>query len=134
MPDEIKRKKTIVSEAVAQRIDKSGAKQPELSDPTIHVTDSGLNISTVDRVCTGKNVLNEEIPPPATNIPTDTELFSSKEAVKVDLSFMKNHFIHEGRLSNSQALEIIKKATVLLKAEPTLLDLEAPLTGLENLI
>lgn len=46
------------------------------------------------------------------------------------MEFIKQHFFLEGRLSNKQALDIIYTATGILKNEPTLLELDAPLTGL----
>ena len=68
--------------------------------------------------------------PPASFIPTDDQFYSKKDPTKPDLVFLKNHFLREGRLSIDQALYIIKKATAILKSEPTLLDLESPLTGI----
>ena len=67
---------------------------------------------------------------PASSIPTDEEFYSKKDPTKPDLEFLKNHFLREGRLSIDQALYIMKKATAVLKAEETLLELESPLTGI----
>jgi serine/threonine-protein phosphatase 2B catalytic subunit len=66
---------------------------------------------------------------PATFVPTDEQFWSKKDSSKPDLDFIKNHFLREGRLSNEQALAILKKGTAILKTEETLLDLESPLTG-----
>jgi serine/threonine-protein phosphatase 2B catalytic subunit len=74
------------------------------------------------------SLLITDVPAPATNIPTDEEIFSKNK--KVNLEFMKQHFLREGRLSNKQALNIIHAATAILKSETTLLDIDSPLTGM----
>lgn len=61
--------------------------------------------------------------------PTDDEFWSKKDSTKPDLDFLKKHFILEGRLTEEQALQIIRKGTEILKKEPTLLDVDAPITG-----
>lgn len=67
--------------------------------------------------------------PPATTIPTDEELWSPEDPDKPNLAFLKDHLVHEGRLSEAQALAIIKQGTTLLSEEPNLLDVDAPITG-----
>ncbi len=42
--------------------------------------------------------------------------------------FLKSHFFQEGRLTSSQALRILNSATDLLKTEPNLLDIPAPVS------
>ena len=61
--------------------------------------------------------------------PTDAQFFSSEDPSKPDIAFLKNHFYREGRLTQEQALYIISKATVLLRSEPNVLDVDAPITG-----
>ena len=61
-------------------------------------------------------------------IPTDEQFFSSVDPTKPDIAFLKNHFYREGRLTEDQALYIIRKATEVLRAEPNVLDVDAPLT------
>lgn len=41
---------------------------------------------------------------------------------------LKDHFINEGRLEEDVALAIIREGTALLRAEPTMLEIDAPLT------
>ena len=65
--------------------------------------------------------------------PTNAQFYSKKDPSKPDIEFLKAHFIREGRLTNEQALFIIKSGTELLKKEPNVLDLEAPLTGKKNI-
>ncbi|TPX47534.1 hypothetical protein SeMB42_g00183 [Synchytrium endobioticum] len=90
-------------------------------DLTIHTTESGDKVSTRDRIV-------KDVPAPATTIPTDAELRSKKDPGKPDLDFLKQHLYREGRLSEDQALWIIKSGTELLSKEPNLLEVDAPVT------
>ena len=65
--------------------------------------------------------------------PTDEEFFSREDPTKPDHAFLKNHFYREGRLSEEQALYIIEKGTEILRGEPNLLHVEAPVTGTASL-
>ena len=62
-------------------------------------------------------------------VPTDAQFFSREDPTKPDIAFLKNHFYREGRVTEEQALYIITKGTELLKAEPNLLEVDAPITG-----
>lgn len=62
-------------------------------------------------------------------IPTDAQFFSSTDPSKPDIAFLKNHFYREGRLTEEQCLFIIEKGTEVLKKEPNLLEVDAPVTG-----
>lgn len=66
--------------------------------------------------------------------PTDDQFWSSSDPTKPDVAFLKNHFYREGRVTEEQALYIIEKGTELLRAEPNLLDVDAPITGMPCLI
>jgi len=72
---------------------------------------------------------NSDVVAPAVCRPTDEQFWSKKVPGKPDLEFLKNHFAHEGRLSEEHALWIINKATEILKKESNLLEVEAPVTG-----
>lgn len=43
--------------------------------------------------------------------------------------FLKQHFFHEGRLTEAQALYILQQATSLLTQEPNLVHVESPVTS-----
>jgi hypothetical protein len=62
-------------------------------------------------------------------IPTDEQFFSKTEDGKPDVAFLKNHFFREGRIKEEHALYIIEKATQILRAEPNVLSVDAPVTG-----
>ncbi|KAJ3000533.1 3',5'-cyclic-nucleotide phosphodiesterase (PDEase) (3':5'-CNP) [Globomyces sp. JEL0801] len=114
------RKKTLVNEKVVTKM--TGAKvEGETSDFTLHITEAGEEVRTTARIC-------KDVPPPATQKPTDAEFYSKKDPTKPDIEFLRQHFFQEGRLTTKQALFIIKKATEILKKEGTVLDLDAPLT------
>ncbi|KAJ3130608.1 3',5'-cyclic-nucleotide phosphodiesterase (PDEase) (3':5'-CNP) [Physocladia obscura] len=90
-------------------------------DFTVHVMENGETVSTRERVIKG-------VPAPAVNVPTATEFFSPIDPTKPNLAFLKDHFLHEGRVTEEQALLIVREATRILKTEPTLLDVAAPVT------
>ncbi|KAJ3200949.1 3',5'-cyclic-nucleotide phosphodiesterase (PDEase) (3':5'-CNP) [Entophlyctis luteolus] len=90
-------------------------------DFTVYYLDTGEKVSTRERVI-------KDVEPPAVNVPTDAQFFSQKDPTKPDLGFLKKHFLKEGRITEEQALYIITKGTELLKKEPTLLDVAAPIT------
>jgi hypothetical protein len=61
--------------------------------------------------------------------PTEEQFFApGTNRTKPNLAFLKQHFCREGRLTEEQALWIIKAGTDLLKAEPNLLEMDAPIT------
>lgn len=83
--------------------------------------DNGSTVSTRERIV--KDVLA-----PATDVPTDSQFFAAPDRAKPNLPFLKNHFFREGRIKDDHALWIIDKATALLRAEPNVLDVDAPIT------
>lgn len=64
--------------------------------------------------------------PPSKKL-TTAEVYDSKGKPKIDV--LKQHFVAEGRLSDECALRIIQEGTALLRAEKTMLDIDAPVTG-----
>lgn len=90
-------------------------------DYTVHTNADGSTISTVDRVV-------KSVKAPAWQKPTNEQFFDKKDPTKPNLKFLKDHLFCEGRLTDEQALFIIKGATKILKEEPTLLDVKAPVT------
>lgn len=61
--------------------------------------------------------------------PTDEEFFDPHDPSKPNINFLKNHFYREGRLTEEQALYIIKAGTEILRREPNVLEVDAPITG-----
>ncbi|THG98897.1 hypothetical protein EW026_g3375 [Hermanssonia centrifuga] len=94
---------------------------PEI-DFTQHQLDNGFTISTQERVV-------KEVQAPAMALPTDAQFFSKEDPSKPDHAFLKNHFYREGRISEEHALYILEKGTEILRREPNLLTVDAPVTG-----
>ncbi|KAJ3390844.1 3',5'-cyclic-nucleotide phosphodiesterase (PDEase) (3':5'-CNP) [Entophlyctis sp. JEL0112] len=95
-----------------------GGPKPDI-DFSVHITETGETVSTRERIY---------IEPPAVLFPTREQFFSKKDPSKPDLEFLKTHFTREGRLTEEQALLIIRKGTEILSKEPTMLDIAAPIT------
>lgn len=70
-----------------------------------------------------------DVQAPAFLKPKDEEFFDPQDPSKPNISFLKNHFYREGRLTEDQALYIIRAGTELLRQEPNVLEVDAPITG-----
>ncbi|KAI9599520.1 serine/threonine protein phosphatase 2B catalytic subunit [Syncephalis fuscata] len=90
-------------------------------DFTVHYLEDGTQVSTKERIV-------QDIPAPATVKPTDEEFYSKEHPDRPDLTFLKQHLQREGRITQDQALFIIRRATEILRAEPNLLEVDAPVT------
>ncbi|KAL0088348.1 calcineurin catalytic A subunit [Phycomyces blakesleeanus] len=97
--------------------------KPEIPriDYTLYKMEDGSVANTQERVI-------KDVPPPAVSIPTDEEFWSKERPGLPNLAFLKDHFYREGRLSAEQALYILEKGTEILKTEPNLLEVDAPVT------
>lgn len=93
---------------------------PEI-DFTLHTMEDGVQVSTQERVC-------KDVQAPAFTKPSDEQFYDSSDPSKPNLAFLKQHFYREGRLTEEQALFIISRATDILKSEPNLLEMDAPIT------
>ena len=60
--------------------------------------------------------------------PTDEQIWTDETHTKPDIAFLKQHFYREGRLTEEQALWILKTGTEVLRQEPNLLEMDAPIT------
>jgi serine/threonine-protein phosphatase 2B catalytic subunit len=69
-----------------------------------------------------------DVQAPAFHPPTDEQFFSPHDRTKPNITFLKQHFYREGRLTEQQALWILKKGTEILKSEPNMLEMDAPIT------
>ena len=65
---------------------------------------------------------------PAWLTPTDEKFYHDETREKPNIRVLKQHFYREGRLTEEQALFILGKGTELLRAEPNLLEVDAPIT------
>lgn len=116
-PSQAERQQRLVK-AIGQITNKPAP--PEI-DFTIHTTDDGTQVSTQERVI-------KDVQAPAFHKPTDEQFFSQKDPSKPDIAFLKNHFYREGRLTDDQARFILTRATEILRQEPNLLEVDAPIT------
>lgn len=110
-------------------------------DLSIQCLDNGMTISTRERIIKdvrlsfsviwiiAHSYVRPQVAQPAVGIPTDAQFFSPHDPNKPNLDFLKDHFFHEGRIREEQALWIVEKATALLHSEPNVLDIDAPVTG-----
>lgn len=69
-----------------------------------------------------------DVQAPAFHPPTEEQFLSPQDRTKPNLQFLKQHFYREGRLTEDQALWILRKGTEVLKSEPNLLEMDAPIT------
>ncbi|KAF3921009.1 hypothetical protein ABW20_dc0109046 [Dactylellina cionopaga] len=93
---------------------------PEI-DFTLHTMEDGTQVSTQERVI-------KEVQAPATAKPTDEQFYDPTDPTKPNLTFLKQHFYREGRLTEEQALFIIQRGGEILRQEPNLLEMDAPIT------
>jgi serine/threonine-protein phosphatase 2B catalytic subunit len=69
-----------------------------------------------------------DVQAPAFHKPTNEQFYDPNDPSKPNLAFLKQHFYREGRLTEEQALFILSRATEILKSEPNLLEMDAPIT------
>ena len=72
-----------------------------------------------------------DVPHPAIKKLSVSEVFDV-ETGKPRADTVMKHFVKEGRLEEEAALLILTEATALLRAENTMIDVEAPVTGLAS--
>ncbi|KAJ5318995.1 Serine/threonine-specific protein phosphatase/bis(5-nucleosyl)-tetraphosphatase [Penicillium brevicompactum] len=93
---------------------------PEI-DFTLHTMEDNTQVSTMERVV-------KEVQAPALSYPPDDMFWSPDDPSKPNLQYLKQHLYREGRLSEEQALWIIHAGTEVLRSEPNLLEMDAPIT------
>lgn len=74
------------------------------------------------------NFISFRLEAPAWLTPTDEDFYYDETREKPNIRFLKQHFYRESRLTEEQALFILGKGTELLRAEPNLLEVDAPIT------
>ena len=130
---------TQLARAIEQIQDKPAV--PDI-DFTQHKLEDGSFISTQERVIKdvsrglavvllSLSLTLAKVQAPAMQVPTPEQFFANggRDRSKPDIAFLKNHFYREGRLTEEQAIWIIDRATELLRREPNVLNVDAPITG-----
>lgn len=69
-----------------------------------------------------------DVQAPAMQPPSSEHFWSPQDPSKPNLLFLKHHFYREGRLTEEQALWIIHAGHEILRSEPNLLEMDAPIT------
>lgn len=69
-----------------------------------------------------------DVPHPPSKKLDISDVYDSKGKPKPDV--LKQHFTQEGRLTEACALRLLSDGSAILREEKTMLDIEAPLTGL----
>jgi serine/threonine-protein phosphatase 2B catalytic subunit len=65
-------------------------------------------------------------------LPTDEEFWATDQQgnQKPNPEFLREHFFHEGRLTEDQALAVLRLCRDLLASEPNVLRVKSPVTGM----
>lgn len=69
-----------------------------------------------------------QVPEPGTFNPPNAKLFEHGQSIP-NVSFLREHFLREGRLTEDQALMIIQRTTEVFEAEPNLVHVKSPVTS-----
>jgi serine/threonine-protein phosphatase 2B catalytic subunit len=100
------------------------------SSSSSNITPSTKKDSTPPTTTSISNTHVRCLPPPPTYRLTIADLFDTPTGGgKPRLDRLREHLLAEGRLEESTALMIIECGENLLRAESTLIDLEAPITS-----
>jgi hypothetical protein len=80
--------------------------------------------------CSARNFL-AQVRQPVASRPTDEQFWMNDHhgRRKPNSEFLREHFLHEGRLTEEQALAILRQCTDMLAAAPNVLKVKSPVTG-----
>ncbi len=75
--------------------------------------------------------LSLQVPPPCTTTPPDNKFYIKGEdgTIRANPHILRDHFFHEGRVTETQAMFILEQATQMLSREPNLVSVQSPVTS-----
>jgi hypothetical protein len=73
-----------------------------------------------------------QVAQPVASRPTEEQFWMNDQygRRKPNAELLRDHFLHEGRLTEVQALAILRQSTDVLAAEPNVLKVKSPMTGM----
>lgn len=116
------KKQGVIPAHIVKALQQTSRNAPRNKDDfRTHTAEDGTKYSTAERVV-------NDVPPPTAKVPSDDEFYSKNRPGYPDMDFLKQHFLREGTLTQAQAKFILTKCMEILKKEPTVLDIDAPIT------
>ena len=75
-----------------------------------------------------------QVAQPVASRPTEEQFWMNDQhgRRKPNAEFLREHFLREGRVTEVQALAILRQCTDVFTAEPNVLEVESPVTGMSS--
>jgi hypothetical protein len=100
---------------------------PSICSPYLHPARASLDLPSLIHLCSLSSLCFLGVKFPPKHKLTVAEVFVGRNG-QPNLELLKKYFIAEGRVDETTALRIIQDGATLLKAENTMIDIEAPVT------